>query len=287
MRKFVARTGVAVLGILGVRALVGPGTHGWAQLRRTGDRVAGKARYLAGRWQGASYRARGGRPDPSVSGAVLADRIRSTLGPLEARMDLPHIHVMAEDHIVLLHGDVATAEQAERIEAAVAAVSGVEGVESYLHLGLLPSDTRPSEGAHQQPPTAALRELLGAATGAGLDEQHAPPALRAILAAFFERLPAGEREQVATHLPEDVRRLAAAPRRAVAPSRQPRTVADLVARVVTIDGMTAESAEPVIAAVLAMLRALVPEEVADISAVLPRDLARFWEEASAPRRRSS
>ncbi len=282
MRKFVVKTGAGVLGILGLRALVGPGTHGRALLRRSGDRLARKARHLAGRWQGASYRARGGRPDPTASGTLLADRIRSTLGPLEARMDLPHIHVMAEDHIALLHGDVATADQAERIEAAVAAVSGVEGVESYLHVGLLPSDTRPSDGARQQPPSAALRELLGAAIDAGLDEQHAPPALRATLATFFERLPAGEREQVATHLPEDVRRLAAAPRRAGPPARQPRTVADLVARVVTIEGMTAESAEPVIAAVLATLRALVPEEVADIGAVLPRDLARYWKEASAP-----
>lgn len=61
----------------------------------------------------------------------------------------------------------------------MAAVSGVEGVESCLRVGLLPSDTRPSDGAHQQPPSAALRELLGAATGTGPEEQHAPPALRA------------------------------------------------------------------------------------------------------------
>jgi uncharacterized protein (DUF2267 family) len=197
-------------------------------------------------------------------------------------MDLPHIHVMAEDHIALLHGDVATGDQAEQIGGAVAAVSGVEGVESYLHVGLLPSDTRPSQGVHQQPPSAAFRQLLGAATGAGIDKQHGPAAVGAILATFFERLPAGEREQVATHLPADVRRLTAAPRRVGAPARQPRTVADLVARVVALDGVTAESAEPVIAAVLATLRALVPEEVADIGAVLPRDLARFWEEASTP-----
>jgi uncharacterized protein (DUF2267 family) len=282
MRKLVARAGAAVLGVVGVRALVGPGTRGRALVRRGGDRVVRKARHLAGRWQGVSYRARGGSPDPTVSGAVLADRILSTLGPLEARMDVPHIHVMAEDHIALLHGDVATGDQAEQIEAAVAAVSGVEGVESYLHVGLLPSDTRPSQGAHRQPPSAALRQLLGAATGAGVDKQHGPAAVHAILAAFLERLPAGERAQVATHLPADVRRLAGAPSRVGGSARRPRTVADLVARVVALDGVTAESAEPVIAAVLATLRALVPEEVADIGAVLPRDLARFWEEASTP-----
>jgi uncharacterized protein (DUF2267 family) len=282
MRKIVARVGGAALAVAGLRALVGPGTHGRALLRRSGARLARKARYLAGRWRGVRYRARGGRPDPTVTGAVLADRIRSTLGSLEARLDLPHVHVMAEDHIVLLHGDVATAEQADQIEAAVAAVSGVAGVESYLHVGLLASDTRPSDGARHQPPSAALHQLLGAATGAGLDEQHAPRALRAILAAFLVRLPAGEREQVCTHLPADVRRLAATPRRVGAPARQPRTLADLVARVVTIDGVTAETAEPAIAAVLAALRTLVPEEVADVGAVLPHDLARFWQEASAP-----
>ena len=130
MRKLVARAGVVATAVVGVRALVGPGTHGRALLRRGRDRMARKARHLAGRWQGVSYRARGGRPDPTVSGTVLADRIRSSLGPLEARMDLPHVHVMAEDHIALLHGDVATAEQADQMEAAVAAVSGVEGVES-------------------------------------------------------------------------------------------------------------------------------------------------------------
>jgi uncharacterized protein (DUF2267 family) len=282
MRKMVAKAGGVALAVVGVLALVGPGTHGRALLRRCGDRVAREARYLAGRWSGISYHARGGRPDPTVTGAVLADRIRSTLGPLVARMDLPHIHVMVEDHIALLHGDVATNEQAQKIEAAVAAVSGVAGVESYLHVGLLPSDTRPSDGVRHQPPSAALRRLVGAATAAGLDEQHAPVALRAILAAFLERLPPGEREQVCTHLPADVRRLATAPRGVEAPARPPRTVADLVARVVAIGGMTAETAEPAIAAVLATLRTLVPEEVADIGAVLPHDLARFWQEASAP-----
>jgi uncharacterized protein (DUF2267 family) len=149
-------------------------------------------------------------------------------------------------------------------------------------VGLLPSDTRPSDGARQQASSAALRQLLGAATGAGIDEQHGPAAVHAILAAFFERLPASEREQVSAHLPVDVRRLTGAPRRVGAPARRPRTVADLVVRVVALDGVTAESAEPVIAAVLATLRALVPEEVADIAAVLPRDLARFWQEANAP-----
>jgi uncharacterized protein (DUF2267 family) len=59
-------------------------------------------------------------------------------------------------------------------------------------------------------------------------------------------------------------------------------VADLVAQVLAIDGVSAETAEPVIAAVLGTLRELVPEEVADITAVLPHELKRFWQEASGP-----
>ena len=282
MRKLVSRATAVVLAVVGVRALVGPGTHGRALLRRSGDRIAREVRHQTGRWQGISYRARGRRPDPNVTGGVLADRIRSSLGPLEARLDLPHIHVMAEDHVALLHGDVATAEQADQIEQAVAAVSGVSGVESYLHVGLLPSDTRPSDGGRHRRPSEALRRLVGAAVRAGLDEQHAPVAVRAVLSTFVERLPEGERGQVTAHLPADVRRLTAAPRRVGAPSPQPRTVADLVAQVLAIDGVPAETAEPVIAAVVGTLRELVPEEVADITAVLPHELKRFWQEASGP-----
>ena len=282
MRKLVARTTVAALGVMGVRALFGPGTHGRALLRREGDRIAREVRHQTGRWQGISYRARGRCPDPTVTGSVLADRIRSSLGPLEAQLDLPHIHVMVEDQIALLHGDVATAEQADQIEQAVAAVSGVAWVESYLHVGLLPSDTRPSDGARHRPPSEALRRLLGAATRAGVDEQHAPMAVRAVLSTFVERLPDGERGQLTAHLPADLRRLTAGPHRVGAPARRPRTMADLVARVGSINGLSAETAEPVIAAVLGTLRVLVPEEVADITATLPGELKRFWQEATEP-----
>ena len=61
---------------------------------------------------------------------------------------------MVENHVALLHGDVATRADAEAIEKAVAAVSGVEGVNSHLHIGLMKSDTRPSEG-HQPAPSVS------------------------------------------------------------------------------------------------------------------------------------
>lgn len=99
------------------------------------------------RFHGVLYRLRGQKPDPEVDDLTLADRIRSELGPLEKRLDLPHVHVMAEDHVVLLHGDVEWPHEAAAIEHAVRSVSGVHDVESHLHVGLLPSDTRPSTGA--------------------------------------------------------------------------------------------------------------------------------------------
>lgn len=107
-------------------------------------------RYLSGRLEGLSYRIEGRHPDPNVPDTVLADRIRSELGGLEKSRDIPHVHVMVEDHVALLHGDVATGDDVEAIKHAVAAVSGVRDVKSHLHVGLLNGDTRPSEG-HPHP----------------------------------------------------------------------------------------------------------------------------------------
>lgn len=110
-----------------------------------------RLRYLSGRLEGLSYTMEGRHPDPNVVDNVLADRIRSQLGGLEKRRDLPHIHVMVEDHVALLHGEVATKEDADAVERAVGAISGVKGIKSHLHVGLINGDTRPSEGrAHSQ-----------------------------------------------------------------------------------------------------------------------------------------
>lgn len=110
--------------------------------RNTGRRL----RYLSGRLEGLSYALEGRHPDPDVPDSVLTDRIRSELGGLEKRRDLPHIHVMVEDHVALLHGEVGSMDDASAIEKAVFAVSGVKDVKSHLHVGLLDGDTRPSEG---------------------------------------------------------------------------------------------------------------------------------------------
>ena len=123
-----------------------PGTPANKLARRQVDFARHQLRHAAGRLDGLSYRLSGRHPETDVPDNVLADRIRSDLGGLEKRRDLPHIHVMVEKRVALLHGDVATQDDADAIQQAVAAVPGVEGVKSHLHVGLLPSDTRPSDG---------------------------------------------------------------------------------------------------------------------------------------------
>ncbi|HEY8546666.1 MAG TPA: DUF2267 domain-containing protein [Acidimicrobiales bacterium] len=241
-----------------------------------GTVAANRARRRRGELKGQVYRLSGRRPDPDVDHNVLADRIRSTLGPIEARLDLPRIHVMVEDHVALLHGDVATEADAAEIEAAVAAVSGVEGVESYLHVGLLPSDTRPSEGRRRRPPSAAMRRLLEATEAIGVTGVHRPRALCAVLSAFTDELPAEHARQLLAHLPEDVRQLTALPRRLGIPAVRARTAPDLTCAVAQLAGVPDDRAQALILAVLNEVRSLVPEEVADVAAVLPVDLRPYW-----------
>ena len=274
-------TGLAVLGGI---VLLRPGTRANDVLRRVVDRAAGLLRYEGGRLQGMSYRLQGGGPDPDVTGNVLADRIRSSLGPVEKRLDLPHVHVMVEDHVALLHGEVGTTGDADEIEAAVAAVPGVLGVESYLHVGLVRGDTRPSAGRAVEEPSPARQRLLEAATAAGVDPVRAPWAVRAVLATFADRLPPGERDHVASHLPGDVKSMFTRPRRL----RQPppvRSVPELVARVAhradPVSTYDEDRALELTRAVLAELRALVPEEAGDVAAVLPAELRELWAPVTA------
>ena len=245
--------------------------------------VAGRrARYLGGRWKGIRYRLAGRRPDPWANDEVLADRVRSELGPLEKRLDVPRVHVQVHDHHASLHGDVPTWKVADRLVTAVFHVSGIHGVESYLHVGLTPGDTRPSEGRLHAAESNALQTLVGAAIRGGVPEDRAVTSVRAVLSAFVDRVPTPERDHVLAHLPADVRPLATPPQRAGKPPRV-RTVPELVA------GVTAQT-EPgndparghealITESVLATLRGLVPEEADDIAAVLPSELRAFWNAA--------
>jgi osmotically-inducible protein OsmY len=126
-----------------------PGTRANKLVRQAIRHLSRQLRHTAGRLEGLNYRLAGRRPDPNVVDTVLADRVRSQLGALEKQLDLPHVHVTAEDHVVLLGGDVATGADSRAVEetvAGVSGVSGVQGVRNHPHVGLADGDTRPSEG---------------------------------------------------------------------------------------------------------------------------------------------
>jgi len=271
------RTGRTLAGaaMLGGVAFLRPGTRTNRVLRHQLAVIGRRLRNLANQAQGLRYRLRGGQPDPEVTGTRLADRVRSTLGPLEKRLDLPRVHVVAEGHIVLLHGGVGAPSDASEIEAAVALVPGVHRVESHLHVGLIRGDTRPSSGRKVHQPSAAYRRLLHAATVNGVDSPLAEATLSAVLAAFAERIPEGERVQVAIHLPADVRVLFTPTQTGVAPVR---TMGELIDRVAdAVPNIPHRTLAEATEALVRELRALVPEERADIAAVLPpTDLRDPW-----------
>jgi len=248
------------------------------RLRHWGDLGVRRVQYVAGGWPGVRYRLAGRQPDPDVDDGVLADRVRSSLGPLLKRLDLPHVHVMCEDHVVLLHGDVRDAVDAVAVEDAVRRVSGVAGVESYLHLGLLASDTQPSQGRAEA--STQYRRMLAAVQGAGVPAGAETAVLRAVLATFSDVVPAGERHHLLAHLSPDLRRLAEPPRRSGRHGRV-RSVGALVDVVgERVDGLTGETALAAARAVLGELRSMVPEERADVAAVLPPELRELWDGAA-------
>lgn len=145
MRTYIRRA-AGGLAMAGGAVVFRPGTHANRILRHVIDDAGRHLRYAAGRLQGVTYRMAGRHPDDSVDDGILADRIRSELGGIQKIRDLPHTHVMVENHVALLHGDVPTQDDADALVQAVERVAGVEGVKSHLHVGLIKGDTRPSEG---------------------------------------------------------------------------------------------------------------------------------------------
>lgn len=278
--KRVVQTVSLAAGVIGGVAAYAPDSTAGRAARHLADRLSRDVRYAASRAPGIIYRLSGRRPDPNVGDDVLAARIRSGLGPLEKRLDVPRVHVMVEDHIAILHGEVADQHDASSIEHATMQMSGVEGVESHLHAGFSPGSTRPSQGAAApQAQSEALRTMLDAAGNAGANDD-AWNAVHAVLCAFMDRMPEGERAHLLTHLPADVRALAGPVRRHGARSPRLRTLPQLVTEV-SAEGVSPQHAEAITRAVVAALRGLVPEEQRDVSAVLPAELRSFWEIHSA------
>lgn len=247
--------------------------------RRAVRQFDAHARYEGGRLHGLAYRLRGQVPDPDVSDDVLADRVRSRIGPLRRRLDIPRVHVMVENHVASIHGDVTVALDADVLEAAAAAVPGITAVESHLHVGLLPSDTRPAEGrAHAS--SHARRLLLAAAVEAGgVDEAKGMTLVKAVLRTLTQRLPADERAQFLSHLPEDVRCLARPRFGALEAVSRIRTRTDFTLVVAGAARVPYRRAGHVCEALLGVIRELVPDEAADVSAVLPKELRELWDSA--------
>jgi hypothetical protein len=144
--KRVIQIAALATGVIGAAVASTSDTAFGQQARRIAHRLARDARYAAASMPGLVYRLSGRHPDPEVSDDILVDRIRSSIGPVEKRLDLPHIHVMVDDHVAIIHGEVGGDDDVRTLEHAIMNVSGVRGVESHLHVGLVPGDTRPSEG---------------------------------------------------------------------------------------------------------------------------------------------
>ncbi len=250
--------------------------RGRARIQRLLRRAARKARYEGGRLEGLRYRVAGRHPDATVGGPLLADRVRSVLGPVEHRLDIPRVHVMAVDHTVLLHGDVATSDQVDEVVDVVSRVPGVERVDSHLQVGFFRGETRPSERRWQHSPSEAMKAVLAAARGGGAAPGTELDTVRSVGRTFLSLLPAGERRHVLTHLPVDLRHLVQPPRRARL-SRRPRTRSSFVAT--ALPDAPVETGETIVASVLGALRDLVPEEAIDVAAVLPSELRHLWKVA--------
>jgi uncharacterized protein (DUF2267 family) len=251
-------------------------------VRRVGDAGGGRGRaiarrairdgrrtaaYTRGRLDGLRYAAAGRHPDENVSDDILADRVRTALGPVLRRLDLPRVHVTVERHVVTLHGDAGSLRDIKAIGQLVAAVPGVTGVRSALHVGLLPGASRPSWGRQTAAPSAGLRRLLEAADRGGVGPKQRPAAVSAVLSALATWLSRPQWQQLRRQLPADVRVLGH--RRAHRPAD---AGADLVTTVSGMTGLPGPVAAQTVQAVAHELADLVPAAAPAITAALPEDL---------------
>ncbi len=264
-------------GVIGVVAASAPDSV----VGRGGTATRGSprpGRPLHGRERaGHLYRLAGRSPDPNVTDDVLADRIRSSLGPLEKRLDVPRVHVIVEDHVAIVHGDVPNEGAARAIERAIMRISGVKGVESHLHPGLVAGDTRPSQGA------AVPRPASAALTRARSSRRATPapartPARRCTQCCAVSPIacPKTNATQVLAHLPSDVRVLAGPVRRHGDAAPRLKTVPQLVAAVIAEGGIDPAHAEQITRAVVATLRGIVRDEAATLPRCFRRELRVLW-----------
>lgn len=215
------------------------------------------------------------RPTWSDDG-ILADRVRSRIGPIVKRMDQPRMHVMAAGGVVSLHGEVSDDIARIAIEHAAGDVLGVRRVDSHLHVGLARGDSRPSNGRrHQDSPL--LHQLMSIARDCGLltveEQRHV---LRGALGILAVRLPERVRRRFLQHLPSDVRRLATPTpwlKDAAAATATQHDFVELVAIATMADR---HAVQRLIRRVVVVLRAHAPEDAHSIAEALPPQLREWW-----------
>lgn len=131
MRKLIT---AAVVAAAAVAAKLGLDRLRRADMHRS-DMIAGlrrRGRHTIRRAKGITYRALRRHPDADVDDATLADRVRSSIGPLEKRLRMPRVHVTVENGVVILHGEAPDQEASAQVVRAVEHVTGVRGVRSHL-----------------------------------------------------------------------------------------------------------------------------------------------------------
>jgi uncharacterized protein (DUF2267 family) len=270
MRRALLAAGSILAGI----AVVGVHPRVRRTLRRSGQRVRRRISYLRGRVRGLRYRMLARGPTPDVDDDVLEQRVRSTLGSLRRRYDLPPIEVSAVmDGSVVLDGYAPDLEQVRELEASLSEIPGVEMVISRIQVD--DAVLRPSQ--RRDPAASPLRrELLAAVRQLDVgDEEQVERLVAATLVALFSLLPDDPARHLRSHVPADVQMLIAPPI-PIASDRKPRTTYELVDEVSQLCGRSAGTSRQAIAAVFATLREMVPEEMDDVQAVLPAAIKPLW-----------
>jgi CBS domain-containing protein/uncharacterized protein (DUF2267 family) len=211
-----------------------------------------------------------------VDDGIVADRVRSEIGPLVKRLDQPHVHVMSVGGVVSLHGEVTDEGARAAIEHATRRVHGVTRIESHLRVGLGPGDSLPSAGRRAQI-SPLLQRLQHVARECGFllvtEERHA---LRAALGVFAARLPYAARRRYLQHLPTDVRHLATPLAWIGSDVTSINTRHDLT-QVVALAAPTDRcAAQRLLSGILPILREHAPGDTDVVADALPPELREWW-----------
>ena len=136
-----------------------------ATVRRAGRRLGRKGRWLEGKAYGLGMKAIHPVEQPKeFDDVTLAHKVESEV---LRGADKGRISVNAEDGIVVLRGEVDTAEQMNTIAEAVLHLPGVTGVENLLHL---PGEAAPNKAPAQEASARAKRSSRTKKTAPQRDE---------------------------------------------------------------------------------------------------------------------